>query len=337
MIGYVDYLRGSQKSIIKKLNNLKLFSKIDGLKNKNIIRIETKKPIFIKNINKIKNIKKQLESIDSVKKVRLYPILKMPKSYQIIAKKQPKLAKEQKLSSKRFHLFFDVDSTLTRPGNSVPNSNVMNYFEKFKRYNCTLCFCSGRSRKQIDDLRKMYHTGDYGIAENGGIIIGVDKSDEKQGDRTEPNRLISYMLTNGIPVGIDPNQNNRITEYVLTHDSITEDALCDVIDLSKAKVEYHSSKNTYHISAKNKNKGSGIEYLTSGYELNLDPDIDEKIGIGDSDLDIPMFDFCDRGYLAGQPNAKLRKKLKKLENEVHILKAAPKAIEELYKKLFQYG
>jgi len=71
---------------------------------------------------------------------------------------------------------------------------------------------------------RLYSTGEYGIAENGGIIIGVPM--ERRGaDRSQPDKLIGHMLKEKIPFAIDPKQRNRMTEYVLLKDSITETAL----------------------------------------------------------------------------------------------------------------
>ncbi len=74
---------------------------------------------------------------------------------------------------------------------------------------------------------------------------------------------------------------------------IKEDVLKRAILDSKYNVEYHASKNTYHLSKSLTNKGTMT--ILQQEELDLTPNLDEKIGIGDSGLDIPMFEYCDEG------------------------------------------
>ena len=134
---------------------------------------------------------------------------------------------------------------------------------------------------------KKYHTGEYGIAENGGIIVGIPKGRGRNIDRSEPDKLIQYLMREKIDHCIDPKQKTQRTEYVLLKDSIKEKTLKKAIRNSKSKVEYHASKNTYHISNASINKGTAIKFLTSADELDLNPDMDEVIAMGDSGLDIP--------------------------------------------------
>ena len=238
---------------------------------------------------------------------------------------------------KRIHIFSDIDSTLTHTGVSALNKNVKLLIQKIADRNSRFYFCTGRSYQDVNRLMKKYHTGDYGIAENGGIIVGIPEGCGRNVDRREPDKLIDYLLREDIKFIIDPNQGTRKTEYVLLKNSITEGTLKKAIRDSKSKVEYHSSKNTYHISNENINKGTAIEFLTSAEELDLNPDIDEVIAMGDSDLDIPMFEYADKGYFVGKPDSDLKKKLARFRNKVKKISEAPKALGEMYNDLFPYG
>ena len=318
MFIYLEYRRGTKKSILKELRTINSFSSIKPLE-KNMIRLETKKSIS-------RSEKKIIENTCN-------KIFKK----NIAIKKLEFCSKSKKSESKLLHIFADVDSTLTRNGVHSLNRNVKSMINKFKEHNCNFYFCSGRSYQIIDKLRKMYHTGEYGIAENGGIIIGILGVDGKRGDRTQPDKLIKYLSDEEILFKIDQSQANHKTEHVLLIDSITETKLQKAIKNSGAKVEYHTSKNTYHISAKCVNKGTAIEVLTSGDELDLDPALYKIVAIGDSDLDLPMFKYAEKGYLAGKPDSNLAKKIKKLQNKPTRLPDPPKALEEMYKDLFPFG
>ena len=167
--------------------------------------------------------------------------------------------------------------------------------------------------------------------------MGIPQGYGRNIDRMEPDKLIQHLRDEKIEFTIDPNQNTRKTEYVLLKDSIKEETLKKAIHDSKSKVEYHSSKNTYHISNEGINKGTAIEFLTSAEELDLNPDMDEVIAMGDSDLDIPMFRYADKGYFVGKPDSDLRKKLAEFRGKVKKINEAPKAFGEMYNDLFPYG
>ena len=252
----------------------------------------------------------------------MYPLVDMPEN-----ENKPKI----------IHIFSDIDSTLTHTGVSALNRNVKSLIQKITDKNGSFYFCTGRSHQDVKKLMKKYHTSDYGIAENGGIIVCIQNNYERNVDRSEPGKLIQHLMQKNIEFKIDPNQKNRITEYALLKNSITERTLKKDIRDSKSKVEYHSSKNTYHISNEKINKGTAMEFLTSAEELDLNPDIDEVIAIGDSDLDIPMFEYADKGYFVGKPDSNLKSKLAKFRNKVKKINESPKALGEMYDDLFPYG
>ncbi len=58
----------------------------------------------------------------------------------------------------------------------------------------------------------------------------------------------------------------------------------------------------------------------------------ETIAMGDSDLDIPMFEFCDISYAVANSNKSVKSKA-----DVILNSKTPYAIEELYNKLFTYA
>lgn len=321
MIIYVSYSRGTKTKTIQQIDKLGEFSTITPLET-NQLRLETKKDIAHTETNKIESLKQRLLEISTVTEKNLRTYVGLTKEEDII---------------KRIHIFSDIDSTLTHTGVSVLNRNVKSLIQKITEKNCNFYFCTGRSYQDVQKLMKQYHTGEYGIAENGGIIVGIPNGHGRNIDRREPDKLIKHLMSKKIDYRIDPKQKTRKTEYVLLKDSIRERTLKKAIRDSKSKVEYHASKNTYHISNVGVNKGTAIEYLTSSNELDLNPDMDEVIAMGDSDLDIPMFEYADKGYFVGKPNPDLVKKLSRFKGKIKRTSEAPKALAEVYRDLFPYG
>ena len=278
------------------------------------------KSILIKTKDLIKTTKskKYLQIKNEIKKINNSIIIEQ--SYAI-----------DKHKSRIIHIFADIDSTLTHTGTSAINKDVKSMIENIKEQNSEFYFCSGRSFQDINRLRKIYNTGEYGIAENGGIILGMLEPKEKFGDRSEPDKLMTYLLSN-FKVKIDPKQSNRMTEYVILLNSIKRSELKNAIKKCKAKVEIHTSKNTYHISKRGVNKGTAIEYLTS--ELNLDSKIHYHVAVGDSDLDMPMFRYVDKGFLIN-PDKKMKEECKKIK-KIKFIGNTPKALKNMYQDLFPY-
>ena len=320
---YIFYKPNSKTKTITELENLKIFQSITQIDKKNILLLEYEKPLYDNNKIIKARIKKNLTAISTINSSKF--VVSNTKKYGI----KNNMAKNKK--NKIRHIFFDIDSTLTHTGISSLNRNVKDMFLKFMDYNCTLYFCTGRAYQDVKKLIKMYNTSNYAIAENGGLIIGSSLPSEKYGDRTEPDKLLNYMSNENIKFKLDPAQQSRKTEHVLKKSSISINRLSAAIKKSKLSVEIHASKNTYHITKKGINKGTALEYLASENELGLGSQ-HEIIAIGDSDLDIPMFKFADTSYAVKNADSNVKKNAKyRLKNN------APKAIEELYKRLFLFG
>lgn len=318
MIIYLKYTNGKKKSTQRKLQNLDLFSTIK-LYTKNTFKLETKTHIRKTEKKKIQDIEKALLEISTSKPELYYN----PESVE--------------KTLKTFHIFADIDSTLTHNGIRALHRNVKSHIERINEAESNFYFCSGRSSQEIDELRRRYDTGEYAIAENGGIIIGMLNGGDL-GSMEHPNKLLKYLAKHRerINFKIDIRQKNRKTELILLKNSINEKELKKAIRNSKAEVDCHTSKDAYHISKKGVNKGSAIEALT-GDELKLDPDLNQVVAIGDSELDVAMFKYAEKAFIVGKPGKELAKKIKPFKNKVTELPLPPDAIEEMYKILFPYS
>lgn len=200
-----------------------------------------------------------------------------------------------KIRGKNLHCFFDIDGTLTR-GSGIINRKIRTIFGKMKKdHGMRIYFASGRSIPRLAKDMESFGTEPYGIAENGGIILGLINN-ETFGDRTQPDVLDSYMRRNCPKVREDIDQDYRKTERIYLQESISRKQMSEYVKKSKAKVDVHPSKNSYHVSAKGINKGTAIEAFAA--EMRFGPD-DFIVAIGDADMDLPMLDASDLGFAVG--------------------------------------
>lgn len=193
--------------------------------------------------------------------------------------------------------------------------------------NFHIYFVSGRNIPTVIEDMKNFGTEPYGIAENGGVIIGFGKSGEiLHGDRTQPDKALAWLLSNCNKIKEDMKQGLRKTEVIIQN-NIDEAKLRDYIKKSGAIVDCHASKTSYHITEQKKNKGSAVEALIS--EMILKPGaLDVIIAIGDADMDASMLKIATYSFAVGNASDKALE-----SSDVWLEKPSVEGIEEFYKKL----
>lgn len=326
MIIYLSQQGGTLNKIKRSLEKTNFFSTVAELQDNKLIMI-TKKIVTSSNDDLFK-IQKKLLQVAPTAQFSFHP----DPDDHVSKKKEDKIENKKK----RFHhIFFDIDSTLTENHVDTIDWRVRSWFKKFQEQDCLLYFCSGRAYQDIGKLTTSYGLGYYGIAENGGIILGIghESTGYKYGNISEPNKLLQYLNGNGVPFKIDAKQSNRKTEVVLVLKSISESVLKKAIAKSGANVEYTKSARAYHITKEKVNKGTAINYLI-GTELELDRGLVKIVGMGDSGLDAKMFCTCDEGYVVKSGTDEAKNSVPKYN---WLKKNPPHAIEELYHRLFRYG
>lgn len=312
----------TKNKTIQALKETKMFSRIDSFE-RDVVVLQTPNQKRITNLYK-RSIKNALSGIPTIAHFTIY----LAPIYLGLGTPASAAVDVVRLT----HLFFDIDSTLTHPGVKILDRGVKSVFAKFRKQNCSVYFCTGRADHEVRELMKMYKTDDYGIAENGGIIINSALPACKFGDRTEPDNLIAYMNNSQIPYCLDPDQQTRKTEYVITKESIKRSRLDKAVKDSGARVSIHESKNTYHVGKAGVDKGTAMVYLTGPDELELDRDAHLIVAVGDSDLDMPMFEHADRSYAVGNADRAVKDKA-----TVCLREKAPKAVAKIYDHLFPAG
>lgn len=316
MRAYVSYRASTKAKTTRALKDTAMFSNMIFLKG-HVVDLQLAQTRVAK--SDLKHIQDVLDDIPTITRVLFYS-------------QKPTITSETRDATRLLHLFFDIDSTLTHPGIKILDRGVRSVFAKFRKQKCSVYFCTGRADHEVRALMKMYKTDDYGIAENGGIIINSTLPACKFGDRAEPDKLITHMNNSQIPFCFDPDQQTRKTEYVITKDSIKRRRLEKAVKDSGARVSIHESKNTYHVGKADVDKGTAMVYLTGPDELGLDRDVHLVVAVGDSDLDIPMFEHADRSYAVGNADRTVKAKA-----TIRLREKAPKAVAEIYAHLFPAG
>lgn len=300
-------------SIRKKIDNITDTSKIHKSGNNLVVLLSN--PLSINSeqaINKIKNKYK----LSGIKTVTPGPVKEDQES-------------PINIRHKNLHCFFDIDSTLTK-GTGVINKNIRQIFEDMKNKNgMRIYFVSGRSITQIHKDMTEFDTEPYSIAENGGVLIGVGANDEMLfGDRHQPDIFDGYVKSHCQKIKEDIDQDFRKTERIyLQTNKVSRKQFNEYVKKSKAKVEIHASKNSYHVSKQSVNKGSAVEKLTS--ELRFGPN-DIVVAVGDADMDEPMIKTAEVGFAVGNASPAALKAA-----DVPLTHEHDRGIQEMYDKLLK--
>jgi len=200
---------------------------------------------------------------------------------------------KESLSNNTCRLVFDIDSTITRGGSmSTIHPSISPMFQEIQDKGIWIYAATGRS---VYDLIEITHNNPIqktSIAENGGIILGFNSEGYiEYGNKTEPNKILTY-LQKRYKIKEDMKQGERITEVIFLKSDVTLKQIQEAEKATKAKITIHQSQNLYHISKAGVNKGSAI--LELGKRLKWGNVF--KIAIGDSQMDVSMFEVCDYSF-----------------------------------------
>jgi len=203
---------------------------------------------------------------------------------------------KENISVKNCHFVFDVDSTLTTGRGTIQNK-VRNIFRDMTEGSGHRVYLA--SGRKMDDLRQDmedFGAESYGIAENGGILLGFGTDGFLLiGERAEPDKVLAYMKARCRKVKEDIRQGMRLTERIFL-DTVTKPKFLEYVEKSKARVSVLASKGSYHVTKEGVDKGSALEKLKTRLRLGAN---DIVIGVGDSDLDVPLLQEADYGFVVG--------------------------------------
>lgn len=186
------------------------------------------------------------------------------------------------------YIALDFDGTLTDE-NHVVDLDALWSATMIQRMGIDIFMVSGRTAYEMYFLAK--HTGlkSIVVGENGGVVIeNSPASIIKLADKTIPLKAFE-LISKEIEEVEELITIPRLTEVVLKR-TFDLDKAVNIVKKENLNVDLTDSKYSYHITEKGINKATGFKYIIK--KLNINPD--DCIAIGDSDTDIPLFDFC--GY-----------------------------------------
>ena len=277
----------------------KVLAQIKNKKIRNIINFEKKKKdgkYFVHIIHK-----KMTNTTSQEKKLcKKYEEIKFVKKVQII--KGIPNATIENISSRNCRFIFDIDGTLSSDRFSL-DRGLKEIFKKMKDKGFWIHFATGRSSGDLADLIEKYNIQLQGISENGGVVVLSRTCDKEFANRECGPDQTYQCLRKRFKGKIiqDMDQGSRRTEVIIKTD-------LNQSKLEKCAKEHRTvilaSKTSYHIAEKGVNKGAAIKWLSQ--KENWGNDL--LIAVGDSDLDVPMFDhkIVDHSFAVGNASPKAK-------------------------------
>jgi phosphoglycolate phosphatase (TIGR01487 family) len=224
-------------------------------------------------------------------------------------------------------LFLDIDGTITDESGLLPFSSIEKIRE-LRRSNFIVIACSANAYYTVRILNRYFDIFDYIIAENGGVI------DNGKNLTILADKQIAIKALNAIkqnfPQIIEHWSNPiRLSDQALmkVNDSRLINNIKDFIlsnpqlDVKILDTGYSLIINQRHIS-----KASAAKLLLE--KLNLKSC--ESYAIGDSEVDIDIFEFVDFPIALSNSHGKLKEKAKLVSNEGYY-----KGFIEIAKRLIE--
>ena len=307
-----------QKSVIGKINrNKRTYSHIkkitphyDPLKNSFYVILNHNK-LTVEKEEEAKFIKKYLK-LDHVSNVSIVQTV-------------PSKFKNTIRGNTDCHFFFDIDSTLTPGQPGIPGKKVKTIFENLKKQEFWIHFASGRRDGDVQDYIVDYDTEPQAIAENGGLIILSKTLMDYNGNINKPDEAFKKLKKKfGSKIHQDTSQGSRVTERIIKNNISQDDCKNCVKNLG---VKLLASKTAYHIVEKHVDKGTAIRKLAKIRKWGDDVLI---IGVGDSELDVPMFKESNFSFAVNNASNKCKDAASETLSNSFL-----EGIEEMYETWFK--
>lgn len=276
---YVETSKGKFQDVRTKIHNRKLvISSANQTLNEIYLNLQGTGP-YSKKYKEIKDALQRMRGVETVKEIPAF-----------IDTSNTKLKDALAINNCRFIL--DIDSTITRGGAGTIHHSIPPILKKMKDRGIWVYVATGRSLYDLTNLISKNPIQPHSIAENGGIILGFAKDGYLEwGNKDEPRKVLEYIQRK-YKKKEDMEQGERITEVIFSQREVSEEQLNEAISATDAKVKVHKSQNSYHISAENIDKGSAVLELASRMKWGNS----FKIAVGDSQLDVPMFEACEYSF-----------------------------------------
>jgi phosphoglycolate phosphatase (TIGR01487 family) len=180
----------------------------------------------------------------------------------------------------------DIDGTLTENGGGIIHLPAVQNLRTLEKLGYKIIYVTGRSSVEAYILSVFTGTTKIAVGENGGVVTISPTEHIILGNKAEcinGYRMLSKKLEN---VKLK-NVFDRMTEVVLER-TFNIELGKQILQDTNMGVELTDSKYSFHINNIGINKASGLAKALD--ILKIKPS--ETVTIGDSETDIPLFQFC---------------------------------------------
>ena len=180
----------------------------------------------------------------------------------------------------------DIDGTLTENGGGTIYLPAFQNLRTLEKLGYRIIYVTGRSSIEAYILSVFGGTTKIAVGENGGVVT-ISPSDhillgnkEKciMGYNTLNRKIENVKITNGF---------DRMTEIVLER-TFDIDKGKKIFKENNLDLDLYDSKYSFHINNRGINKATGLAKALDILKINPS----ETVTIGDSETDIPLFEFC---------------------------------------------
>ena len=180
----------------------------------------------------------------------------------------------------------DIDGTLTENGGGTIHLPAFQNLRTLEKLGYRIIYVTGRSSIEAYILSVFGGTTKIAVGENGGVVT-ISPSDhillgnkEKciMGYNTLNRKIENVKMTNGF---------DRMTEIVLER-TFDIDKGKKIFKENDLDLDLYDSKYSIHINNRGINKATGLAKALDILKINPS----ETVTIGDSETDIPLFEFC---------------------------------------------
>lgn len=195
----------------------------------------------------------------------------------------------------------DIDGTITEDG-GVINLDAAYALRWLNKMGYKVIFVSGRSAWEVLALSVYMGTTRVAVGENGGVVATSPIDMFLLADISHSMMAYDHLskkIKNVKKKKVFP----RLTEVVLERNFNLNEGR-KILDESGLPVTIHDSKYGYHLSHRAVSKASGLKIAAKSLGL----DVSQIIAIGDSDIDIPMFEVCGYSVALGNAPENVKKK-----------------------------
>jgi phosphoglycolate phosphatase (TIGR01487 family) len=196
----------------------------------------------------------------------------------------------------------DIDGTLTENGGGVIHLAALAKLRYLEKLGYNVIYASGRSSVEAYILAVFGGTTRVAVGENGGAITVAPQEHRLLASKKKC--VEGYEV---LKKSIDGVQTKpvfpRMTEVVLLRTFDLKEGQ-KILDERGFSLYLSDSKYAFHINEKGIDKASGLREALK--ILKADPE--EVVAIGDSETDVPMYDFC--GYSIALGHAEENVKIK---------------------------